>query len=134
MEEELRRVAGIVLGAPLSRRTRRELLYCIFGGLAGVAGFVVTLVLLTSGFTVSASVIGTVVGLLLITVGLRVSRRLGSLHRRLLRRFLGRQVEAPPRFQPGTGALGPPDPRRPRPAARRGGLEHRVQHPDARGP
>src|SRR5205814_235569 len=71
-----------------------------------VAGFVVTLVLLTSGFTVSASVIGTVVGLLLITVGLRVSRRLGSLHRRLLRRFLGRQVEAPPRFQPGTGVLG----------------------------
>jgi len=106
MESELRRVAGIVLGAPLSRRTRRELLYCIFGGLAGVAGFVVTLVLLTSGFTVSASVIGTVVGLLLITVGLRVSRRLGSLHRRLLRRFLGRQVEAPPRFQPGTGVLG----------------------------
>ena len=78
----------------------------LFGGLAGVAGFVVTVVLLTSGFTVSASVIGTVVGLLLITVGLRVSRRLGSLHRRLLRRFLGDPVEAPPRFQPGTGVLG----------------------------
>ena len=106
MESEFRRVAGIVLGAPLTRRTRRELLYCLFGGLAGVAGFVVTLVLLTSGFTVSASVIGTVVGLLLITVGLRVSRRLGSLHRRLLRRFLGDPVEAPPRFQPGTGVLG----------------------------
>jgi signal transduction histidine kinase len=39
-------------------------------------------------------------------VGLRVSRRLGSLHRRLLRRFLGDPVEAPPRFQPGTGVLG----------------------------
>ena len=106
MESELRRVAGIVFGAPLTRRTRRELLYCLTGGLAGVAGFVLTVVLLTSGFTVSASIIGTVVGLLLITVGLRVSRRLGSLHRRLLRRFLGRQVEAPPRFQPGTGVLG----------------------------
>jgi len=106
MEEEFRRVAGIVVGAPLTRRTRRELLYCLFGGLAGVAGFVVTLVLLTSGFSVSASVIGTVVGLLLITVGLRVSRRLGSLHRRLLRRFLGDPVEAPPRFEPGTGVLG----------------------------
>ena len=106
MESELRRVAGIVLGAPFTRRTRRELLYCLFGGLAGVAGFVVTVVLLTSGFTVSASVIGTVVGLLLITVGLRVSRRLGSLHRRLLRRFPGYPVEAPPRFQPGTGVLG----------------------------
>ena len=106
MEEELRRVAGIVLGAPLTRRTLHELLYCFFGGLAGVAGFVVTVVLLTSGFTVSASIIGTVVGLLLLTVALRVSRRLGSLHRRLLGRFLGHRVEAPPRFQPGTGVLG----------------------------
>ena len=106
MESELRRVAGIILGAPLTRRTGHELLYCLAGGLAGVAGFVVTVVLLTSGFTVSASIIGTVIGLLLITVGLRVSRRLGSLHRRMLRRFLGHQVEAPPRFQPGTGVLG----------------------------
>ena len=106
MEEELRRVAGIVLGAPLTRRTRHELLYCFFGGLAGVAGFSVTVVLLMAGFTVSASIIGTVVGLLLLTVALRLSRRLGSLHRRLLRRCLGHQVEAPPKFQPATGVLG----------------------------
>jgi len=106
MEEEIRRVAGIILGAPLTRRTRRELLYSGFGGLAGVAGFCLTLVLLTTGLTVSVSVIGTVFGLLLITVALRVSRRLGSLHRRLLRRLLGHQVEAPPRFQPGSGVLG----------------------------
>ena len=106
MEEELRRVAGIVLGAPLTRRTLHELLYCLTGGLAGVGGFVVTVVLMTSGFTVSASIIGTVIGLLLITVALRVSRRLGSLHRRMLGRFLGHRVEAPPKFQPGTGVLG----------------------------
>jgi signal transduction histidine kinase len=106
MEEELRRVAGIVLGAPLTRRTRHELLYCFFGGLAGVAGFSVTVVLLLAGFTVSASIIGTVVGLLLLTVALRLSRRLGSLHRRLLRRCLRHQVEAPPKFQPGAGVLG----------------------------
>jgi signal transduction histidine kinase len=106
VESELRRVAGIILGAPLTRRTRHELLYCLTGGLAGVAGFVVTVVLLVSGFTVSASIIGTVVGLLLLTVALRLSRRLGSLHRRLLRRHLGHQVEAPPKFQPGTGVLG----------------------------
>ncbi len=106
MEEEIRRVARIILGAPLTRRTLRELRYCVLGGLAGVAGFLLTLVLLTTGFTVSASVIGTVIGLLLITVALRVSRRLGSLHRRLLKRFLGCQIEAPPRFQPGSGVLG----------------------------
>ncbi|MGH7735909.1 MAG: sensor domain-containing protein, partial [Gemmatimonadales bacterium] len=106
MEEEIRRVAGIIVRAPLTRRNRRELLYCGLGGLAGVAGFWLTLVLLAVGFTVSASVIGTVIGLLLITVALRVSRRLGSLHRRLLKRVLGHQVEAPPRFQPGSGVLG----------------------------
>ncbi|MGH3182479.1 MAG: sensor domain-containing protein, partial [Streptosporangiaceae bacterium] len=106
MEEEIRRVAGIIVRAPLTRRNRRELLYCGLGGLAGVAGFWLTLVLLAVGFTVSASVIGTVIGLLLITVALRVSRRLGSLHRRLLKRVLGHQVEAPPRFQSGSGVLG----------------------------
>ncbi len=106
MEEELRRVAGIILRAPLTRRTLHELLYCGLGGLAGVAGFCLTLVLLITGFSVSASIIGTVIGLLLLTVALRVSRRLGSLHRRLLKRFLGHQVEAPPRFQPGSGVLG----------------------------
>jgi signal transduction histidine kinase len=106
MQEEIRRVAGIIVRAPLTRRTLLELLYCGFGGLAGVAGFCLTVVLLTSGFTVSASIIGTVIGLLLITVALRLSRRLGSLHRRLLKRFLGHQVEAPLRFQPGSGLLG----------------------------
>ncbi len=106
MEEEIRRVAGIVLRAPLTRRTLHELLYCGLDGLAGVGGFLLILVLLTTGFTVSASIIGTVIGLLLITVALRVSRRLGSLHRRLLKRFLGHQVEGPLRFQPGIGLLG----------------------------
>jgi signal transduction histidine kinase len=106
MEEEIRRVAGLILQAPLTRRTRRELLYCGIGGLAGLAGFWVTLVLLLFGLTVSASVIGTVVGLLLLTLALRVSRRLGSLHRRLSNRLLDQHVEAPPRFQPGSGILG----------------------------
>ena len=99
-------MAALILQAPLTRRTRRELLYCGAGGLAGVAGFWLTLVLLAFGLTISASVLGTVVGLLLITVALRVARRLGSLHRRLSNRLLGQQVEAPQRFQPGTGVLG----------------------------
>jgi signal transduction histidine kinase len=106
MEEEIRRVAGSIVRAPLTRRTLRELLYCGFGGLAGLAGFWLTVVLLALGLTISASIIGTVVGLLLLTVALRVSRRLGGLHRWLLGRLLGRLVEAPPRFQPGTGILG----------------------------
>ena len=105
MEEAFQRITETILRAPLTRRNYRELLYCGVGGLAGVAGFWVTAILLLSGLTISASVIGTVFGLVIITLALRFSRRLGSLHRRLLRRLLGHQVEAPPPFQPGTGIL-----------------------------
>ncbi len=119
MDAEIRRVAGMIVGAPLTGRNRRELMYCGFGGVAGLAGFWITLVLLLSGLTISVSVIGTVFGLVLITTTLRVSRRLGSLHRRLLKRMLGRQVEAPPPFRPGTGILNRVDRRlRDRPAWR----------------
>jgi len=122
MDAAIRRVAGFgvtIVAAPLTSRNRRELMYCGFGGVAGLAGFWITLVLLLSGLTVSVSVIGTVLGLVLITTTLRVSRRLGSLHRRLLKRMLGRQVEAPPTFQPGTGILNRVDRRlRDRPAWR----------------
>src|SRR5580693_2602922 len=119
MDTAIRRVAGTIVGAPLTGRNRRELMYCGFGGLAGLATFWITVVLLLAGLTISVSVIGTVVGLVLITMTLRVSRRLGSLHRRLLRRTLGRQVEAPPPFQPGTGILNRVDRRlRDRPAWR----------------
>ncbi len=106
MEDELRRMAGIIFGAPLTPRARRDLLYCAFGGLTGLLGFLIMIVLLAFGLTVSVSVLGTVVGLLLITLTLRLSRRLSSLHRRLLRRVLGHQVDAPAKFQPGTGLLG----------------------------
>jgi signal transduction histidine kinase len=119
MDTAIRRVAGTIMEAPLTSRNRRELMYCGFGGLAGLAGFWITVVLLLAGLTISVSVIGTVVGLVLITMTLRVSRRLGSLHRRLLNRILGRQVEAPPPFQPGTGILNRVDRRlRDRPAWR----------------
>lgn len=106
MDEEIRRVATLVLQAPLTRRTRRELLYCGFGGVAGLVGFWILVMLLAFGLTVSASILGTVVGLLLITLTLRLSRRIGSLHRRLGNRLLGQHVEAPQRFQPGSGVLG----------------------------
>jgi signal transduction histidine kinase len=105
MGEDIRRVAGIILQAPFTNRTVRELLYCGFGGLAGLAGFWITVVMLALGFTISASILGTVFGLLLLTVALRVSRRLGALHRRLARRLLGYRVEPPPKFQPGSGIL-----------------------------
>ncbi len=110
MDEDIRRVAGLafastVLSAPLTRRTVRDLLYCCVGGLAGLAGFWITVVMLACGLTISASVLGTVVGLLLLILALRVSRRLGALHRRVASWLLGYLVEAPPKFQPGSGIL-----------------------------
>jgi len=111
MGEDIRRVTGTILRAALTRRTVRELLYCGFAGLAGVAGFWVTVVMLASGLTISVSVVGTVIGLLLLTVALRVVRRVGALHRRLARWLLRYQVEAPPKFQKGSGILGRVDKR-----------------------
>jgi signal transduction histidine kinase len=66
----------------------------------------ITVVMLALGLTISVSVLGTVIGLLLLTLALRVSRRLGALHRRLASWLLGYRVNAPPKFQPGTGILG----------------------------
>jgi signal transduction histidine kinase len=106
MGEDIRRVTGIILRAPLTRRTVRELLYCGLGGLLGAIGFYITIVMLALGLTISASILGTVIGLLLLTLALRVSRRLGALHRRLASWLLRHRVEAPPKFQPGTGILG----------------------------
>jgi signal transduction histidine kinase len=105
MDEDIRRVTGTILRAPLTRRTVFELLYCGFGGIAGVIGFWITLVLLVLGLTISASILGTVVGLLLLTLALRVVRRVGGLHRRLAWWLLRYRVEPPPKFQPGTGIL-----------------------------
>ncbi len=105
MSDSIRRVAGIIFGAPFTRRNCRELAYCAAGGLAGVLGFYVTVILLVSGLAISASILGTVVGLLIVTIALRVSRRLGSLHRRLINRMLHQLIESPPKFQPGTGIL-----------------------------
>jgi signal transduction histidine kinase len=105
MDEDIRRVTGIVLRAPLTHRTVRELAYCGVGGLAGVIGFEITIAMLAVGLTISVSIVGTVIGLLLLTLALRVSGRLGALHRRLAGWLLRYRVEPPPKFQPGTGIL-----------------------------
>ena len=85
MEEDIRRLAGIILRAPLARRTVREFIYCGFGTVTGFFRFCITVVLLASGMIVSASIVGTVVGLMVIVLALRVTRRLGALHRRLVK-------------------------------------------------
>ena len=106
MDDRIRLVAGTILRAPFTGRTVRELVYCGIGGLAGVAGFFITVFSFAAGLTITASILGTVVGLLLLTLALLVSRRLGALHRRIARWLIRYEVAAPLRFQPGKGILG----------------------------
>ena len=105
MDEDIRRVTGTILRAPLTRRSVSDLLYCGFSGLAGLIGFEITVVLLALGLGISVSVVGTVFGLVLLTMVMRLGRRLGAVHRRLAAWLLGDQVEAPARFQPDGGIL-----------------------------
>ena len=111
MEDDIRRVAGIILYAPFTRRTVRELLYCGAGAVAGGIGFYVTVVMLAFGMVITASIVGTVIGLFVLTLALRVSRGLGGLHRRLAWWLMRYRVDAPPKFQPGKGILGRVDKR-----------------------
>ena len=111
MGDDIRRVTGTILRAPFTDRTVRELLYCGVGGVVGGIGFYITVAMLALGLVITASIVGTVFGLLLLTLALRVSRGLGGLHRRLAWWLMRYRVEAPPKFQPGTGILGRVDKR-----------------------
>jgi signal transduction histidine kinase len=107
--------------APVSRRARNELLFCLAGIPLGLCLLVVVLwlmgvaaaVLLLSPPSGSMSWVGAVaLPLDLLGVGLavvlatRLARRLGAVHRRLAARLLGTRVPAPPPPNRGRGRLG----------------------------
>jgi len=87
------------------RRARRELTYSLLGSLAGVMGFFLVAFTMLPGLALTVTVVFTVFGLALVTFSLSLAVRIGSLHRRLLARFLGDQVPPPAAFQPATGVL-----------------------------
>jgi signal transduction histidine kinase len=110
-----------VLLAPLGRRARNELLFCLAGiplGLviagAGVWLMVVALFVLLlspSGATplwVGVAAFGLdLLGLVLVVVlATRIARRLGAVHRRLAARLLGTRVAPPPPLARRPGRLG----------------------------
>jgi signal transduction histidine kinase len=113
--------ARAALLAPVSRRARNELLFCLAGVPLGLCLLVVVLwlmgvaaaVLLLSPPSGSMSWVGAVaLPLDLLGVGLavvlatRVARRLGAVHRRLAARLLGTGVAPPPPLAPARGRLG----------------------------
>src|ERR1700685_4611027 len=103
--DRIGRAAASVLGAPFSRRARRDLGFCAAGAITGAAGFVLVAVVLIPALVISGSVVGTVIGLALVVTALCIARGLGGLHRRVQRIATGEQVSAPAPLPPGTGLL-----------------------------
>ena len=99
------RAAAALLGAPFSRRTRRDLGFCVVGAITGVLGFAAVAVVLLPALVISVSIVGTVVGLALVVAALGIARGLGGLHRRVQRIATGEQVSAPAPVRPGAGLL-----------------------------
>jgi len=99
------RAAASLLGAPFSRRARRDLRFCAAGAITGLVGFAVVAVVLIPALVISVSIVGTVVGLALVVAALYLARGLGGLHRRVQRIVTGEQVSAPAPFRPGSGPL-----------------------------
>jgi signal transduction histidine kinase len=100
------RLAGLVLAAPLGRRARAEVAYCLLAVPVAAVCFAPLMAILVPGLALTASLIGSFAGLVLLSVAGRASRRIGGLHRWLAGRLLGARVLPPAPFQPGKGVLG----------------------------
>ncbi len=98
-------LARQVLCAPLSRRARRDVRYCLVSIPLGIATCWAVGWVLGPSLLVSGSVVGTAIGLLGVVLGLRIARWAGGLHRRAAARLLGEQVSGPPPFRRATGSL-----------------------------
>src|SRR5262249_46944372 len=91
----IRRVTVLLLGAPVTRRARRDVWFCVAGAITGVAGFALIAVTLVPALAFSATVAGAVVGLPLAVAATGIARWLGAAHRRALWRATGERVTAP---------------------------------------
>ena len=98
-------LARAALGAPLTRRARDELLFCLAGVLVGLAVLAVVVALLVPGTARSVVRAVAIVAVLLpLALATGLGRRLGAAHRRLAERLLGERV--PPPTLPRQGSLG----------------------------
>ncbi len=93
---------AVIVGAPFTRRSWRELLYALVAFPLGVFGFAFVVASLFFGVLLSV----VVVGLVVLALSTLAVRQLGALNRGLVRRFLDEDVPPPPPFQPERGAVG----------------------------
>ena len=98
--------AWAVARAPFSRRTYRDLLFCLISVPLALAGFAATVLLLVPGVVLSISIVGTMVGLPLVVLASRAALGVAGLNRRLTGWLLGARIAAPAAFRPGYGVLG----------------------------
>jgi signal transduction histidine kinase len=107
---------GLLL-APLSRRARLELLFCLAGVPLGLCLLLVPYLVAGPALAVAVAAPGSdstwVVGvatlpvlLALVLLATRIARRLGGVHRRLAARLLGERVDPPPPPRPARGPVG----------------------------
>jgi len=95
-----------VIRAPVSNRTWREVLYCLAGLPAGLAGFLAVLVPLAAGAALSASVVGAFLGVLLLVAALNIAIGAGSLFRGLASGLIAVTLPEAPKPARGSGVLG----------------------------
>jgi signal transduction histidine kinase len=99
--------ATAALRAPFTRRTARELGFCLIGVVLGVADLVIAVVLLVPGTALSvARAVATLALLLPLVLATGAARRLGAAQRRLAAWLLGARVAPPAPFRPGRGIAG----------------------------
>ena len=89
----------------MTRRALREIAYCAISAAYGLAGLLLVVFWLLPSVAASVSVLGTAVGLLTLAGGLYAARLLAALQRRILARFAGITIDAPPRLEPAGGPL-----------------------------
>jgi signal transduction histidine kinase len=94
-----------LLGAPFTRRARRELLYAVAGVPLGVAGFALTVPFVGAGTILTISLAGTVLGLVLLMAGLGIARLVSAAQRALTGGLLGERLPQLPPHRPAHGAL-----------------------------
>ena len=83
----------------MTRRALREIAYCAISAAYGLAGLLLVVFWLLPSVAASVSVLGTAVGLLTLAGGLYAARLLAALQRRILARFAGITIDAPPRLE-----------------------------------
>ncbi|MGH9018701.1 MAG: sensor domain-containing protein [Acidimicrobiales bacterium] len=100
--DQMREIARTVVREPFERRAWSELVFCVVTTLLTAACAAFLAFTMASGIFLAI----TFVGFIILAGALRGARGIGTLHRRLARRFLDEDIEDPAPFRPRPGFFG----------------------------